>query len=76
MYLLADLISIIVAMKKICIIIIAIVAFSLLPASAKTEKQVRDENKAKAYKQKKAAEKTERKAKQSQKKSSKSKKKK
>ncbi len=41
--------------------------------SAKTEKQMRDEQKAKDYKAKKAAEKSERKAKQDQKKASKKK---
>lgn len=54
----------------------AIVAASILfpvSVSAKTEKQIRDEQKAKNYKAKKAAEKAARKAEQSQKKAAKKK---
>lgn len=55
-------------MKKIVMALVAATTLLSVPVSAKTEKQIRDENKAKAYKEKKAAEKAERKAKQEQKK--------
>ncbi|GAB4436184.1 MAG: hypothetical protein OHK0011_19310 [Turneriella sp.] len=60
-------------MKKILMAIVATTILLTVSVSAKTEKQIRDENKAKAYKEKKAAEKAERKAKQEQKKAAKKK---
>ncbi|MFZ5630693.1 MAG: hypothetical protein ACOY5B_16285 [Spirochaetota bacterium] len=60
-------------MKKILMALVAATTLLSVSVSAKTEKQIRDENKAKAYKEKKAAEKAERKAKQEQKKAAKKK---
>jgi sortase (surface protein transpeptidase) len=60
-------------MKKILMALVAATTLLSVSVSAKTEKQIRDENKAKAYKEKKAAEKAERKAKQDAKKAAKKK---
>lgn len=60
-------------MKKLTMALVAASTLLAVSVSAKTEKQIRDENKAKAYKEKKAAEKAERKAKQEQKKAAKKK---
>ena len=60
-------------MKKILMALVTATTLLSVSVSAKTEKQIRDENKAKAYKEKKAAEKAERQAKQEQKKAAKKK---
>lgn len=60
-------------MKKILMALVAASTMLTISVSAKTEKQMRDEQKAKDYKAKKAAEKAERKAKQDQKKAAKKK---
>lgn len=60
-------------MKKILMALVAASTMLTVSVSAKTEKQMRDEQKAKDYKAKKAAEKADRKAKQDQKKAPKKK---
>lgn len=60
-------------MKRIMMALVAATTLLSFSVSAKTETQIKNEEKAKAYKEKKAAEKAERKAKQEQKKASKKK---
>ena len=60
-------------MKKILMALVAATTLLSVSVSAKTEKQIRDENKAKAYEEKKAAEKAQRQAKQEAKKAGKKK---